>query len=137
MAKTDKQNFDHLSPAERAVVGEPDDYDWDAAIQLAPRARPEMAQFSLRVERQLLEAIQAMAQLRKTSVSDIARGALEQYLATGGMATVSKVQVTFGRSGVLLQVEGQAAELPSSYRSTLPGERVEQIPAEPVTAGTT
>lgn len=40
MPRTNRQTFDHLSSRERAVVGDPDDYDWEAAISLPARERP-------------------------------------------------------------------------------------------------
>ena len=44
------RNFDHLSDEERAVVGDPADYDWGNRVEVRPAPRPTgRTQFSMRV----------------------------------------------------------------------------------------
>jgi hypothetical protein len=111
-----------LSPREREVVGEPEDYEWDETVELPARIRSDMTQFSLRVERALLEGLQALAREQATSLSEIARDALDAYLVTGGRPTISNIQVSFALdAGVLVQVEGGAtAQVSPNQRSGSP-----------------
>ncbi len=125
MPETRKQTFDHLSPDERAVVGAPDDYDWAGATSVAGSARPSGTQFSLRVDRALLRQLQAIAQERGLTVSEVARESLERYVATGGRPAVANIQVSFKPdSGMLVQVEGGRAELAANRRTASVDERV-------------
>ncbi len=81
MATEPRQSFDHLSPQEREVVGEPADYDWDNAIELpARRRKSETAQFSLRVDRDIQDAMARLAQERGMTFSEAARDALRAYV---------------------------------------------------------
>ena len=75
-----KQSFDHLSADERAVVGAADDYDWAGATTVAGRSRPNVTQFSLRVDRELLGHLQALAPARGVTVTDGARISLARDL---------------------------------------------------------
>jgi hypothetical protein len=130
MTRAKKQGFDQLSARERSVVGSPDDYEWAHAITLPERARPEVTQFSLRVDRSLFGELQAIARGRGATFSDVAREALERYAQSGGRPAVSNIQVSFSRdAGLLLQVEGGRAELAANRRSVSPDEKV------PVLAG--
>lgn len=124
MAKVERQALDGLSDRERQVVGAPDDYDWATAVRQTPRSRPESVQFSLRVERSLLNSLQAFAAARNATVSDVARDALARYVRADGRPAISNVQVSFPRDvGVLLQVHGGRAELSPNRRDASPDER--------------
>lgn len=129
------QTFGRLSRRERAVVGSPRDYDWDHVMSLPARARPESVQFSLRVERDLLEGLQGIARRQDTTFSDIVRSALRSFVEKGGATTgLSNVVVTFGRVPMLIQVRGQQAEVPANRRMALVDERIPHNPMEtPVT----
>lgn len=74
-----KGTFDHLSAEERAVVGDPEDYDWDLPIS-APPARRDRSQFSMRVEPKLYGELVDVAQTRGVRFSEVVREALEQYV---------------------------------------------------------
>lgn len=125
MTRAKKQSFDHLSSRERAVAGSPDDYDWTHAIDLPELVRPEVTQFSLRVDRALFGQLQAIARGRRSTFSDVARETLERYVQSGGRPAVTNIQVSFSRdAGLLLQVEGGRAELAANRRSVSPDERV-------------
>ena len=81
MATEPRESFDHLSPQEREIVGDPADYDWESAIELpARRRRSETAQFSLRVERDIQDALARIAQEQGMSFSEAARDALRAYV---------------------------------------------------------
>ena len=119
-----KQTFDQLSDAERAVVGRPDDYDWENAEQLPARARPSTVQFSLRIDRQVFEAVQRMSAERGSTFSESVREAIERYVRSGGRPAFSNVQVTFSpEHQLIVQVAGAKAEPPSNRRSYDPDER--------------
>lgn len=125
MPRPKKQTFEHLSPRERAAVGGPDDYDWDAAGVLPARERPAVTQFSLRVDRVLYDDLQTLAKERGVTLSDVAREALERFARAGGRPAITNVQVSFPRdAGLLVQVAGSRAELSSNRRAASPDERV-------------
>jgi hypothetical protein len=125
MPEITKQAFENLSPDERAVVGEPDDYDWAAATTVRASVRPEATQFSLRVDRALLDDLRRIAQTNGKTVSEAARESLEQYVLTGGRPAVANIQVSFRPdAGLLLQVEGGRAELTANRRTASIDERV-------------
>ncbi|MFV2063591.1 MAG: ribbon-helix-helix protein, CopG family [Chloroflexota bacterium] len=95
-------SFDHLSPEEREVVGDPSDWAWEEPETAAPARRARMTQFSLRLNQRWYDALQALAQEREVSFSDIAREAIESYLgqrdkgATPGIAvSTADVRVVF------------------------------------------
>lgn len=119
-----KQTFKHLSQTERAVVGEPDDYEWASAFELPARPRSETVQFSLRVDRGAYESLSAIAREQKTTFSDVAREAISRYVSNGGKPALTNVQVSFRRDqGMLVQVEGGRAEIQTSRRFVDPTER--------------
>ena len=125
MSKITKQTFDHLSPEERAVVGAPGDYNWAGASSVGASTRPDVTQFSLRVDRVLLADLRRIAQSNGMTVSEAARESLEQYVLTGGRAAVANIQISFRRdAGLLLQVEGGRAELAANRRTASVDERV-------------
>ena len=135
MPRPKKQTFEHLSSRERAVVGSPDDYDWDAAVSLPARERPAVTQFSLRVEQALFDGLQAIAKERGVTLSDVAREALERFVRAGGRQAVSNVQVSFRRdTGLLVQVAGSRAELSTSRRAASPDERLTVVASSPYTS---
>jgi hypothetical protein len=124
MPKVRKQDFDHLSAAERAVVGDPVDYDWGNAVVLPARARPETVQFSVRVERDAFESLQAISRDRRSSFSDVVREAITRYVRSGGKPALTNVQVSFRKDqGMLVQVAGGRAEIPANRRLRDPDER--------------
>ena len=124
MPRTRKQSFDHLSAAERQVVGEPADYAWEDAINLPARARPTTVQFSLRVDRDVFESLQKLSRERQETFSDVVREAIDRYVRAGGRPALSNIQVTFRSDlGMLVQVEGGRAEMSSSRRLVDPDER--------------
>jgi hypothetical protein len=134
-----RQAFGRLSGRERAVVGSPRDYDWDHATTLPARTRPESVQFSIRVERDLLEGLQEIARREETTFSDIVRFALRNFVEKGGATSgLSNVVVTFGRVPMLIQVRGQQAEVPANRRTPLVDERIPPDPMEtPITTAST
>jgi len=124
MPKVRKQDFDHLSAAERAVVGDPVDYEWENAIELPPRPRPETVQFSVRVDRYAYECLQAISRDRRSSFSDVVRDAIARYVRNGGKPALTNVQVSFRKDqGMLIQVAGGRAEVPANRRLVDPDER--------------
>ena len=125
MPEAREQTFDHLSPEERAVVGAPSDYDWAGATSAAGSARPNVTQFSIRVDRALLGQLQAIARARGVTVSEVARESLERYVQAGGQPAVAHIQVSFKPdAGLLVQVEGGRAELTANRRTASVDERV-------------
>lgn len=125
MTRAKQQAFDHLSPEERAVVGEPQDYDWENAVDLPARQRPAATQFSLRVEESLLHQLQAIARERGVTVSEVAREALGQFVESGGRTPQPTFQISFpGGVGLLLHVETGRSEPPA----TRPASKVLELP---------
>ena len=125
MPEIRKQTFNHLSPDERAVVGAPDDYDWAGATSAGATARPDVTQFSLRVERALLGDLRRIAQANGMTVSEAARESLELYVQMGGRPAAANIQVSFRPdAGLLVQVEGGRAELTANRRTASVDERV-------------
>lgn len=111
MPKVKRQSFDHLSEAEREVVGSPDDYDWDHALGLpARRRRSVSAQFSVRIDRTDMDAIQAIAATRGITFSEAVRDAIRRYVAAGGSPALTNIHVSVGSIGIL-RSEGRSAEL--------------------------
>jgi hypothetical protein len=109
---------------------------WDEAVKEPARARPESVQFSVRVERDLLEGLQEIARRQEMSFSDSVRLALRSYLRNGGSLGLSNVVVTYG-ARLFLQVPGQRAEVPANRRFVGLDERVPtQEPPEAVTSAT-
>lgn len=77
----EKESFDHLSAAERAVVGDPEDYDWEHPIEASPaRRKARSAQFSIRADQRVIDALSRVADEQGVSFSDVVREALEGYL---------------------------------------------------------
>lgn len=129
--------FPQLSERERSAVGSADEYAWDEAVKAPTRARPESVQFSVRVERDLLEGLQEIARRQEMSFSDSVRLALRSYLRNGGSLGLSNVVVTYGAASLLVQVPGQRAEVPANRRFVGLDERVPtQDPPEAVTSAT-
>jgi hypothetical protein len=125
MPRSKKQELGHLSAREREVVGTPEEYDWDDAVQLPSRSRPAVTQFSLRVDQTLFDELQALARERGVTLSDVAREGLELYVRAGGRPALTNVQVSFrSDAGLLVQVPGGRAELAANHRSASPDERV-------------
>jgi hypothetical protein len=122
-----------LSPAERDAIGGLDDFAWDEAITLPARSRPEMAQFSVRVERDLVEGLQAIAEHQGATFSDVVRYALRSFVTSGAAPRgISNVFITSGptRGPLYLDVQGQRTELGASRRMVGPNERVRVVVAE-------
>jgi len=133
MGKARRQSFDALSSDERAVVGDEDDYDWDHALERAPRVRPETVQFSLRVERDLLAQLQRLARQNDKTVSDVAREAMDRYVQAGGRPGVSNLHVSLGPNARFM-VQGATAR-PQFGASPGDDERgVIGVPPQPVTS---
>lgn len=116
-----RAGFEGLSEHERDVVGSADDYDWNAATAVPARSRPEMTQFSVRLERDIYDALQAIADREGVRLSDIARAALRDF-SSGATTTRSGPIVSVGRVRVMVQVKGQTAQFPSSRRLQSPDE---------------
>jgi hypothetical protein len=111
MSKVKRQSFDHLSKEERAFVGNPDDYDWDNAADLPARPRfSDSVQFSLRIDRSELAAIQRIAASRDASFSETVRDAIRRYVAAGGAPGLTNIQISLGAHGIL-QTQGRPAQL--------------------------
>ncbi len=96
------RSFDHLSPQERAVVGDPSEYDWDDPIT-PPPAQPKSSrtQFSMRVDQVLFDRISAVAELRGVSFSDVVRQAITDAL-DDAVAVVPGQLVSFGTAGRII-----------------------------------
>lgn len=122
MPRKPKQAFDHLSQVERDIVGSPDDYDWEEALDLPARG-PQTTQVSVRIERTLLARLQMLARQQAVTVSDVARDALLRYAAAGGPQVVSNLNVSFATDAALLvRVEGGEAEVSPNRRTGTPDE---------------
>ena len=111
MSKAKRQSFDHLSQDERRAIGNPDDYDWENALDLPARARrSETAQFSLRISRTDMGAVQAIAARHGIKFSEAVRDAIRRYIASGGSPALTNIQVSVGSIGIL-RSEGRTAQL--------------------------
>ena len=125
--------FTRLSAAERDAIGSLDDFAWDEALALPARTRPEMVQFSVRVERDLFEGLQAIADHQAATFSDVVRYALRTFVTPGAAPRgISNVFVTSGptRGPLYLDIQGQRTELAASRRMVGPNERVRVVVAE-------
>lgn len=99
------RSFDHLSPEERAVVGDPGDYDWDDQVQPGPpQPRGGRTQFSMRLDQVLYDRIAAIASARGVSFSDIVREALLQTANGVGPARPAQM-LSFGGAGRIMTTE--------------------------------
>jgi len=119
--------FTRLSPVESDAVGGLDDYAWDEAVTLPARSRPEMMQFSVRVERELVEGLQGIAEHQGATFSDVVRFALRTFVTRGGAPRgISNVFITNGptRGPLNFAVQGQGTELGASRRMPGPNVRV-------------
>jgi len=124
MPKKINREFAVLSSTERVVVGTSDDYAWEKAIELPARPRTASVQFSIRVDREVVDALQRLSRERSGTFSETVREALERFVKSGGRPALSNVQVTFGRDyQMLVQVAGGRAEVPTNRRSRDPNER--------------
>lgn len=110
----DNEAFDHLSAEERAVVGDPDEYQ-NAARLPARSVRTETAQFSLRLPRTEFIALQELAARKGVSFSEVAREALSRYVQSGGAPGLTSI--TIARSAGFLLAQGSQASLPSNRAS--------------------
>lgn len=125
-----EHQFPQLSPEEAAVVGSPADYDWDRVTTAPARVRPDMTQFSLRIEREIYDALQGIADREGLRLSDVARAALREFAVVGSASTRPDIIVSLGNTRMLVQVKGQSAvsaQFPSNRRSQLPDERVPPV----------
>lgn len=84
----ERDPFEHLTEAERAVVGDPDDYDWanPVAAEPAPRRR-RTTQFSLRADEEIVKELLAMANAQGVTFSELVRDALATYLHNAEVKT--------------------------------------------------
>jgi len=111
MPRAKRQSFDHLSKEERAVVGNPEDYAWESAIDLPARPRQsDSVQFSLRLERADMNALHTIAASRGASFSETVRDAIRRYVAAGGASGLTNIQISVGSVGIL-RSEGRPAQL--------------------------
>jgi hypothetical protein len=111
MSKVKRQSFEGLSPEERAVVGSPEDYAWNEALDLPARPRlSDSVQFSIRIDRSDMSALQKIAASRETSFSETVRDALRRYVAAGGAPALTNIQVSIGAFGIL-RTQGRPAQL--------------------------
>ena len=127
MTNPAEDQFPHLSAEEQAVVGSPADYDWVRATTSPARIRPEMTQFSLRIEREVYDALQALADHEGLRLSDVARAALREFAVGGSTPTRPDIIVSMGNTRMLIQVKSQSvvtAQFPANRRFQLPDERV-------------
>lgn len=127
------RRFDRLSANERAVVGSPGDYDWDGATTSPARPRPDMTQFSLRLERELYDALQVAADRENLRVSDIARAALRSFLYGGSTTARPDLVVSSGNIRMMVQVKGQSAQFPATRRFHTEDERGNAADERPTT----
>lgn len=112
MPRAKRQSFDHLSKEERAVVGNPEDYAWESALDLPARPRQsDSVQFSLRLERADMNALHTIAASRGDSFSETVRDAIRRYVAAGGASGLTNIQISVGSLGRLLRSEGRSAQL--------------------------
>jgi hypothetical protein len=122
-----EHQFPDLSAEEQAIVGSPADYDWDGATTSPARVRPDMTQFSLRIEREVYNALQALADQEGLRLSDVARAALREFAIGGSNMTRPDIIVSLGNTRMLVQVKSHtvvSAQFPANRRSQLPDERV-------------
>jgi hypothetical protein len=134
MTRVKRQDLSKLSSQEAKIVGNPDDYDWDNATLHPARVRPTTTQFSLRVEPSLLERLQDLAAAKSSTVSDVAREALERYVESGGRPAISNVLVSFPRdAGMLLQVRGGQAIVSPNRVDAPVGEQTQALEPRAVT----
>lgn len=75
-----EERFDHLTPEEKAVVGDPQDYDWDHPIDAPAPRRERRSQFSMRIDPGLYAEIATIADGRGAAFTDVVREALEIYV---------------------------------------------------------
>jgi len=95
------QRFDHLSPEERAVVGEPEDYDWEHPIEPEAAVRPHgRSQFSMRIDPVLHSELMVAAQTKGVSFSEVVREALEGFVGRGGVAQ-GPAMISFSNANVI------------------------------------
>jgi predicted DNA-binding protein len=104
---TEGNEFDGLSPAERAVVGSPEDYG--ELVRGRAGVRSESAQFSVRIERSEMEALQLIARRRGITFSQAVREAIDRYVGAGGYPGITNLQFS-GDALRVIRLEG--AELP-------------------------
>jgi hypothetical protein len=108
--------FPDMSAGDRTIVGSPSDYDWDNGVTLPARARPEMVQFSLRLERDLYERFQALAERDEVSFSDVVRSALRSFVRSGGGTGVANFVVSYGEGTAILVQSKQRAVVSANRR---------------------
>jgi len=84
----EKESFEHLSEAERAVVGDSEDFDWAHPVtaEPAPRRR-RTAQFSLRADEETVKELMAMASAQGVTFSELVREALVTYIQNAEVKT--------------------------------------------------
>ena len=113
---TSDNSFDQLTDAEQQVLGSAEDFDWEATTRLPARTRPEMTQFSIRIERDLYEDVQALAEREGLRFSDVARAALREFVAGRAMPSVPTVEVSLGFTPLLVQFHGHVAQFSGNRR---------------------
>ena len=126
------RGFDNLSSTERAVVGSGNDYDWEAAVDLPARERPEMRQVSLRLDGELYDSVLRLAEEQRLSFSDVARSALRTLVGGGETSVTWNPVITYGFSRLLVSVPGHVPEMPASRRHQQPDERTPPAPEAPL-----
>jgi hypothetical protein len=129
-------DFDRLSPEEREVVGDPEDYDWAHPIVPPPAAR-ERTQFSMRVEAALYAELLNSAQARGLRFSDVVREALEAYIGRG-RKSVTGTAPAYSISGASIIVSSDPGGWSPTTRGVDP-ERLEtkQVPPPHTVPSTT
>jgi hypothetical protein len=108
------ESFDHLSSAEREIVGDPSDYDWNAAVRLPARSSSDTVQFSVRVPRSAVARLRQEAVDRNISFSDIVREAITARFEQVPQPAPLGVQLT--ASGTNLVIFSQSV----SFGATTP-----------------
>lgn len=101
----DNESFEHLTPEERAVVGDPEDYDWDSPIA-PPPARRDRSHFSVRVDPTLYAELATTAERHGVRFSDVVREALETYVGRRQPLVGNAVYSISGASVIVSEARG-------------------------------
>lgn len=99
---TNDRAFDRLSPDERTIVGDPEDYDWEHPVEPPPAERPQgRSQFSMRIDPLLYGELAIAAQSRSMTFSEVVREALERYVGRAPFVP-GHGMISFGNATVVM-----------------------------------
>ena len=125
------QELDALSPEERMVVGEADDYDWEHPVAAPPAATPQgRSQFSMRIDPELHRALVLAAQARGVRFSDVVRDALQRYVGGGDAAvgtTILSVGAVRVRTAGDVVLAGPTRGTPAETSDNAPRQAITQV----------